>query len=478
MSDGVENVAVDAPVKETPAIQELILPSLTADEILPAAPVLPALAAGEPDKPSSEPDKQQVADEVEQPARLSDDEVMGHTAALWKYLPIPDRDKEPEPFPEYLHSMVDYPGGQVIAARVRGKKHKHEGTNCDDWFETANYQRITVLAAADGAGSKKFSRLGAQKSCRAAVGYLVNTLENILNQNPNLYADLAEELAAPKCVAACSLLANAVQQAVIKAYEAVEAAFYSRAANSEYAKSLGRSLQLRDLSSTLLLAVVVPLSELGRECVLVSCQVGDGMIASLNTQGEFAGALKLLGTPDGGDFSGETDFLTSPQMQNLENLQTRTRISRGLLDTVLVMTDGVSDDYFPNDTELYRLYFDLLVNGVLDGQFSQLEPAKLTTEQIKLFKQIPDPLVFPWVNDQSVKVPVQYTRRICEATGLTLAEIWQDKTVLDLARLELAAQQKQNGQIEVDSSQRLLEWLDNYVERGSFDDRTLLIFKR
>ncbi len=82
------------------------------------------------------------------------------------------------------------------------------------------------------------------------------------------------------------------------------------------------------------------------------------------------------------------------------------------------------------------------------------------------------------MNDQSVKVPVQYTRRICEATGLTLAEIWQDKTVLDLARLELAAQQKQNGQIEVDSSQRLLEWLDNYVERGSFDDRTLLIFKR
>ena len=50
--------------------------------------------------------------------------------------------------------------------------------------------------------------------------------------------------------------------------------------------------------------------------------------------------------------------------------------------------------------------------------------------------------------------------------------------MLDLARLELAAQQKQNGQIEVDSSQRLLEWLDNYVERGSFDDRTLLIFKR
>lgn len=462
MSDVVENISVNASVKETPAIEKLILPSLKADSLLPAGPV---------DEPkAAEP---QPANEAVQPPRLSDDEVMEHTAALWKYLPVPA--DEPEPFPEYLHNTVDYPGGRVVAARVRGKKHKHEGTNCDDWYETASYQRITMLAAADGAGSKKFSRVGAQKSCRAAIGYLANSLENIFSQNPDLYADLAEDLAAPKCMAACSLLANAVQQAVIKAYEAVDAAFYSRAANPDYANVLGRSLQLRDLSSTLLLAVVVPLSELSRECVLVSCQVGDGMIASLNTQGEFAGALKLLGTPDGGDFSGETDFLTSPQMQNLENLQSRTRISRGLLDTVLVMTDGVSDDYFPNETELYRLYFDLLVNGVLDGQLSMLEPASLTAEQLRLFKQIPDPLAFPWVNDQNVKVPLQYTKRICEATGLGLAEIWEDKTVLDLARMELAAQQKQ---AEPDPSRRLLEWLDNYVERGSFDDRTLLIFSR
>lgn len=474
MSDNIDKVSV--PVKETPAIEKLILPSLTADGLLPPALVAPALAAGEPDKLLSDEQPIEASTPLQMPARLDDDEVLERTASLWKYLPVPEVDKEPEPFPEYLHSTVDYPGGRVIAARVRGKKHKHEGTNCDDWYETANYQRITLLAVADGAGSKKFSRVGAQKSCRAAVGYLANSLENILSQNSDLYADLAEDLAAPKCAAACGLLANAVQQAVLKAFEAVEAAFYSRAAKADYAKTLGRTLQLRDLSSTLLLAMVVPLSELSQECVLVSCQVGDGMIASLNTQGEFAGALKLLGTPDSGDFSGETDFLTSPKMQNLENLQTRTRISRGLLDTVLVMTDGVSDDYFPNDTELYRLYFDLLVNGVLDEQLAQLEPASLTAEQLKMFKQIPDPLAFPWVNDQNVKVPLQYTRRICEATGLTLSDIWQDKTVLELARMELAAHH--NDQTEADPSQCLLKWLDNYVERGSFDDRTLLVFTR
>ena len=93
-----------------------------------------------------------------------------------------------------------------------------------------------------------------------------------------------------------------------------------------------------------------------------------------------------------------------------------------------------------------------------------------------MFKQIPDPLAFPWVNDQNVKVPLQYTRRICEATGLTLSDIWQDKTVLELARMELAAHH--NDQTEADPSQCLLKWLDNYVERGSFDDRTLLVFTR
>ena len=88
-----------------------------------------------------------------------------------------------------------------------------------------------------------------------------------------------------------------------------------------------------------------------------------------------------------------------------------------------------------------------------------------------MFKQIPSPLAFPWVNDQNIRVPIQYTRRICAALGLTLADIWQDKTALNLARLELPPP---SGS----AAERLQLWLDNYVERGSFDDRTLVIFSR
>lgn len=399
---------------------------------------------------------------------LSNEEVTGHTASLWKYLPIPSN--EPEPAPEYINGTINFPGSRIIAARVRGKKHKHEGTNCDDWYEVANYERITFVAVSDGAGSKKFSRIGARESCKATIGYLVSSFEKLFADKPELKANLTLALNDPECIEACSILAGAVQQAVIKAHEAVEAAFYSRKTNLEYEKVLGRGLQLKDLSGTLLIAVMIPISETTKEQLVISCQIGDGMIAILNSKGEFSNSVKLMGVPDSGDFSGETDFLTSSQMKNIEALQYRTKISRTIADTVMVMSDGVADDYFPNETEIRRLYFDLIVNGVMDNSHKPISIATLTSAQMKLFKRIPDPLVYPWVNDQSINIPIQYTNRIVEATGLTLEDLWKDPTVLNLARLELE-EIEQN----TDPSEKLKIWLDNYVERGSFDDRTLVV---
>lgn len=407
---------------------------------------------------------------IQKPKPLPNDEVLKRTALLWKYFPIPEN--EPEPFPEYVNKTYDLPGGKVIAARVRGKKHKHEGTNCDDWFEVANLDRITFIAVSDGAGSKKFSRIGARESCRVAVGYLVSTVEKTFKDRPELKANLSLALTDPRCMEACGVLAGVVQQSVIKAHEAVENAFYSRRTDPEYEKVLGRGLQLKDLSGTLLIAMMVPVSDTTKEHLVISCQIGDGMIAILNSKGEFGNSMKLMGVPDSGDFSGETDFLTSAQMKNLEKLQLRTKLSRTTVDTVMVMTDGVADDYFPNEKEMRRLYFDLILNGIIYRTEKDLSMFTLTQAQMKQFKRIPDPLVYPWVNDQSVEVPIHYTNRIEEAMGLTLEDIWNDPMVLDLARIELGDANK-----NTDPSERLKVWLDNYVERGSFDDRTLVVMK-
>ena len=416
-------------------------------------------------RPTQEP---KVSVKSAQQKALSNEEVTGHTASLWKYLPIPSH--EPEPVPEYINGTVKFPGSKVVAARVRGKKHKHEGTNCDDWYEVANYERMTFIAVSDGAGSKKFSRVGARESCKAAIGFLVSSFEKLFTDKPELKEHLTLALTDSKCMEACGVLAGVVQQSVIKAHEAVEAAFYSRKTNPEYEKVLGRGLQFKDLSGTLLIAVLIPISEITKEHLVISCQIGDGMIAILNSEGEFSNSMKLMGVPDSGDFSGETDFLTSSQMKNIETLQHRTKISRTVVDTVMVMSDGVADDYFPNETQMRRLYFDLIVNGILEKTSKPISMATLTQAQMKLFKRIPDPLVYPWVNDQNVKIPIQYTNRILESTGLTLEDLWKDPTALYLARLELEENEK-----NIDPSEKLKIWLDNYVERGSFDDRTLVV---
>lgn len=426
----------------------------------------PADVPAEPEAPAAAPKADAAPAGAAKP--LTNEEVTGHTASLWKYNPVPE--DEPEPSPEYRSGVMDYPGSRVIAARVRGKKHKHEGTNCDDWYETAHWGDITFIAVSDGAGSKRFSRIGAKASCQAAAGYLVKAFAAAFADKPELSAAIKLPLADSACMDACGVLAGIVRQSVAKAREAVEAACYQRALDPAFQQILGRELELNDLSGTLLIAAIVPIDAAAKEHLIVTCQVGDGMIAALNTKGGFTSSVKLLGKPDSGDFSGETEFLTSSAMRLEETLQSRTMLFRGSVDLVMAMSDGVADDYFPNETEMWRLYFDLTANGILSETPAQPNLPELSRQQLSLFKKLPDPLAYPWVNDQSVSIALHYTNRICEALGLSLEDLWTDPALLELALLQLDDHVK-----AASPDERLKLWLDNYVERGSFDDRTLVI---
>lgn len=399
---------------------------------------------------------------------LSDDAVTEHTASLWKYLPVPSND--PEPSLEYKNDTAVFPKSRVIAARVRGKKHKHEGSNCDDWYEVANFEDMTFAAVSDGAGSKKYSRIGARVSCKAAVGYLMETVGEQIANNPDFRKNLSLPLSDPSCMAVCSVLASLVQQAAVRGFKAVESAYYERFADKNYYQELKRSLQLNDFSATLLLTAIIPIAGETKEVFVITCQIGDGMAALLNTNGEFESAVRLMGTAEGGAFSGETVFLTSLPMNNMDALQKRTKIFRGIADTLFVMTDGVADDYFPNEIELKRLYFDLIANGVINSKTLLASQGAFTEEQQRLLEKLPVPLSYPWVNDRNIKYALHSTKHICEATGLSQKSLWSDDTALALAALEsdVANQTEER-------SERLKIWLDNYVERGSFDDRTLVI---
>ena len=404
---------------------------------------------------------------VDKRKELSNKEITDHTANMWKYQPVPI--DEPEPAPEYRTVNVSLPGARVIGARVRGKKHKHEGSNCDDWFEVTYFEDVTFVAVSDGAGSKRFSRIGARESCRAAVGYLANEYPNLLAASPELRRDLQLARTDERCMAACGRIAELVQRSVVQAGSAVDAAFYSRSADPDYAAVLNRKLTLNDLSGTLLVSAFVPIQKRG-ECLIVSCQIGDGMTAAFDTAGAFESSVKLLGVPDSGEFTGETEFLTSPKMKRIEELQKRTKLFIGSADVVLMMSDGVADDYYPNGTQMRRLYYDLIANRILHLKGEKKSMSELSQEEVRLFKKIPDPVAYPWVNDKSVLVPIQYASRICSAMELSLEELWDHREILSLAALEMKGPAVPENDVE-----RLNQWLDNYYERGSFDDRTLVV---
>ncbi|MGN0553026.1 MAG: PP2C family serine/threonine-protein phosphatase [Oscillospiraceae bacterium] len=396
----------------------------------------------------------------EQTKKLSDSDVTAHTASLWKYEPIPE---EPEAYPEYRSSYDDANGTEIIAARVRGKKHKHEGTNCDDWYEFDKLDDWSICVVSDGAGSKKLSRIGARISSEAACAYIKEQLSAIGHDETE--KALAMPFDNADFTAACTKLAEIMRSGFSAAYSAVEGAYLIRMNDEKIMEDLGRPCEIKDFSATLLAAAVIPLAN--GETFVISVTVGDGMVASVNAEGDLTSALKLLGNTDKGGFSGETEFLD--ETKTAEKLYSNTKIMRGKVSSVLMMTDGVSDDYYPNSPELLRLYLDLMLNGVIDFPTTEVVSTEGSSAE---GREAPQPESYPWVNDSSIEVSLAYAKNIAEKNELALKQLWGErfgelihKSSLEAFGITLAESR----------SERLKVWLDNYSQRGSFDDRTLVI---
>lgn len=388
---------------------------------------------------------------------LSDETVLEHTASMWKYNPI-NKD-EPKSHSESCIKNLNVPKGKLYGARVRGKKHKHEGTNCDDWFEIDNIDDWILIAVSDGAGSKKFSRLGAKQACQTSIAYIKSEFTKI--KDNTIIDNLSLPVTDNNFSKTCSMLASIVQKSVISAFDSVEALFLMYKDNKQFSDILNRKLEFKDFSCTLLILVAIPIqinSEL--QYLTISCQIGDGMLASININENLDKSLKLLGQADSGDFSGETEFLNCIDMKKINNLMNRTKISRGVVSCIMVMTDGVSDDYYPNNPQLLRLYLDLILNGIIDTNF---DTSNIDSD---LIQKIPKPVSYPWIDNPSVTVPIYYIDKIMETANLSLEQLWTNKSTLYSIKLNE----------ENKTEEALKVWLDNYTQRGSFDDRTLVIF--
>lgn len=394
--------------------------------------------------------------------KLSDMEVMEHTESIWQYREIVDNGTEMHS--ESHEKRVPSSLGEIFGARVRGKKHKHEGTNCDDFFELASTDDCIIAVVCDGAGSKPLSRIGSRVSSETAAAFLKTKLTELFAATPDLKKMLCANLSSAEFMSACEKIAPLVQQSAREAFAAQKDELSKLAEDEKYENALGRKPTLSDMSATFLAAVAVPLEIDGKRQTFMACvQIGDGCICALDSCASSESCLRLLGEADSGAFSGETDFL-SEKNTKAENIGAKTRISRGSSDTILLMSDGVADDYFPNIPMMKRLYLDLCLNGIIpfknaqSGGFCGEDPAPIRFRSVSLSRQ---------------SIALQYAKQLLsDNSPEAVNALWEKRDALYCHSLEAFRMN-----IGDTPEERLRVWLDNYNERGSFDDRSLVVIR-
>jgi hypothetical protein len=368
------------------------------------------------------------------------------TQGMWRYMPVPE---SPEPFPEQITKAAEEASFRVFGASVRGKKHKYDGTNGDDYFDTDFADKICIAAAADGAGSRRLSRIGACAASKRAVQSLKASFFAIIKENADFYSILSGDMTSEAFSTLTGKIAAALRSAVSAAYEAVIAAYEERRELPEF-----ENPEIADFASTLLIAAAIPAE--GGETLVISLTVGDGVVAVFSDSAE--NPLTILSIGDKGEFAGETEFLLSESVRSDSSLKTRTRLTRRKAAYAVLMTDGVSEDYFPYIPELLRLIADLKMNRILPINDNK---ATGTDKKITPGEEI------PWINDPDVKFIIQSSKNIIAENEMSAADIYFDEGLIAAAaKAEL---------LDKNAEDALAVWLDNYSERGSFDDRTLVV---
>ncbi len=233
------------------------------------------------------------------------------------------------------------PRKDMVAASQRGRSHAQEGNPRDDHYALHHCSDSDwyIMAVGDGAGSAKYSRKGAEVACQNALEFCRKSLED----NPAFDQAVCDYQADPDNAAKRQALTKHVMDVVLGAAKnALEGIKKIVADNRE------SQMTLRDFSTTLMLAIC---KRFDFGWFIASFWVGDGAMAIYD---EEHGIVKLLGTPDEGEYSGQTRFLTMPEIfQDPDVVQKRLKM--GIVPdftALFLMTDGVSDPMFETDNNL------------------------------------------------------------------------------------------------------------------------------
>jgi len=223
----------------------------------------------------------------------------------------------------------------MIAASQRGRSHAHVGDPRDDDFalyfdaKTAWY----IMAVADGAGSAKYARKGSEIACQTALDVCKNQLAEVgglLEEQIKLYWDKKNE----ERKDAYEFLHQIVGKAAFESYK-------------EICREAGKACLPKDFATTLILSIC---KKFDFGWFVGAFWVGDGGIGIYHKEKQ---ELKILGEPDGGEFAGQTRFLTMKEIFS-DRVRTRFEIV-GDFTALVLMTDGVTDPKFETDANLNKI---------------------------------------------------------------------------------------------------------------------------
>lgn len=226
---------------------------------------------------------------------------------------------------------------QIIAASRRGRSHEHAGTFRDDDFFIGQVADSpwSVLVVADGAGSAQFSRQGS----KIAVDCAGQLLTDYIQQNQET---LDAHLVQWQTASDDDNSKTAAQSAVYNDFHDI---FYKVAQTSIQqieTEAQAQNVPTKTFATTLLAAVV---KQQDHQTFMSTFWIGDGAIVVYS-----ADKLRLMGTPDSGEFAGQTRFLDKSIVSNFGD-----RVNIGYFDdiaAVILMTDGISDPRFETDAGL------------------------------------------------------------------------------------------------------------------------------
>jgi len=266
--------------------------------------------------------------------------------SLWKSIDPPEDGM-------FYKSNVDSgsitsPDYKIIAGSKRGRSHAHEGKFRDDDFDIRSFDNgWQFLAVADGAGSAIYSREGSKISVTTAAEIIHKLTDEHEEELERLMLELngkevPEE--SPLRTLLFSIIKKVVDECRSTLIEASEK----------------NECKLSDFNTTLIFTIMKPIA---RGYFVASYAIGDGAAVIYN-QGQ---DIISLMDGDGGEYAGQTRFITMAEVASPEDIFDRIRCCVVEdFTSIILMTDGVSDPKFQSDADLDNI-------EVWDGLYSDIE---------------------------------------------------------------------------------------------------------